>query len=138
MFKVLSKKFLYIYVCLALTSCAPFVPVTNLKEVPSEKLAQANKVRIYMLDSNKEIPEGEELGQIEAYSCKNMAFDPPPSKGNALMQLRLKALDLGANAITDVTFDHQGTDAWGTNCWESIEVSGMALKTSQSHSKKLK
>lgn len=124
---------------LVLCSCGPFVPVTNLKDVPQEQLNQASKVKVYMLDGNNEAPSGEVIGQVEAYSCKNMAFDPPPSKGNALMQLRLKALQMGANAVTDVTFDQSGTDAWGTNCWQSIQASGMALKTKQNlNSKKAK
>ena len=42
--------------------------------------------------------------------------------------LRLKALDLGADGIIDITFDTRGTDTWGTNCWESVQASGIAVK----------
>jgi uncharacterized protein YbjQ (UPF0145 family) len=39
------------------------------------------------------------LGDITAYSCKSMMWDKPASKGDALTQLRLKALDMGANGV---------------------------------------
>jgi uncharacterized protein YbjQ (UPF0145 family) len=45
-----------------------------------------------------------------------------------LTQLKLKALDLGADGIIDITFDTRGTDTWGTNCWESVQASGVAVK----------
>ena len=68
------------------------------------------------------------LIEIKAYSCKLLLSDPPASKGDALKQLRLKALEMGANGIVDVTFDSRGTDAFGTNCWESVQVTGVAVK----------
>lgn len=64
---------------------------------------------------------------LHATSCKNKLWDPPPTKGNALQQLRLKALSLGANAIVNVHFDTQGTDALGTNCWKSVTATGDAV-----------
>lgn len=67
------------------------------------------------------------LQSISAFSCKNQAYDPPPTKGDALSQLRLKAARLGANAIVNVYFDTDGTDAWGTNCWKSVTASGDAV-----------
>ena len=51
----------------------------------------------------------------------------PASKGNALTQLKVRAVELGANGVIDITFDYSGTDAWGTNCWESIQASGTAV-----------
>jgi hypothetical protein len=70
----------------------------------------------------------EYLGPLEAYSCKNLIFDPPASKGDALQQLRVKAAQMEADAIIDVNFDQQGTDTWGTNCWETVQASGMAVR----------
>jgi hypothetical protein len=35
---------------------------------------------------------------------------------------------MNADAIIDVNFDQRGTDAWGTNCWETVQASGMAVR----------
>ena len=60
-----------------------------------------------------------------------MMTDPPASKGDALLQLRLRASELGADTILDITFDTRGTDPFGTNCWESVQASGMAIISEQ-------
>ena len=123
------KNFIIVLTILALTGCATFVPVTDVSKIPKETLQKAYKIKTYTAGSDINYPEIKEyLGDITAYSCKHLMTDPPASKGNALTQLRLKALELGANGIIDVTFDSRGTDAWGTNCWESVQASGVAVR----------
>ena len=123
------KKLLAILVLgLLLTSCGPRVNVIKLSDLDSDVLTKASKVRIFKLDSNQPTPEIEKyLGEITAYSCKHLMTDPPASKGNALTQLKVRAVELGANGVIDITFDYSGTDTWGTNCWESIQASGTAV-----------
>lgn len=112
-----------------ISGCATFVPVTDVSKVSKDQLRQASQIRIFTLESSTAYPEiAESLGDITAYSCKHLLTDPPASKGDALTQLKLKALEMGANGIIDVTFDRRGTDAWGTNCWESVQVSGVAVR----------
>ena len=124
------RKFLVIFVLgMILSGCAPFVPVIDVSKVPRPELQQAYKIKTFTTGSDVSYPEiAEYLGDITAYSCKNLLTDPPASKGDALTQLRLKALRKGADGIIDVTFDSRGTDAWGTNCWESVQASGIAVK----------
>lgn len=123
------KKYLIFLLIASLSGCATFVPVTDLSKVPKETLQSAYKIKTYTAGSDVNYPEIQEfLGDITAYSCKHLMTDPPASKGNALTQLRLKALELEANGIIDVTFDSRGTDAWGTNCWESVQASGIAVR----------
>ncbi len=118
-----------VLISVALTGCGTFVPVQNVSETPQEKLQEAYKIKIFTTGSDKSNPKiSEYLGDITAYSCKHMTWDPPASKGNALTQLKLKALDMGADGIIDVTFDSRGADAFGTNCWESVQASGVAVK----------
>tara|TARA_B100000959_G_C14641851_1_gene484605 strand:- start:140 stop:529 length:390 start_codon:yes stop_codon:yes gene_type:complete len=123
------KKLLWIVVLgLLLSGCGPKVKVIKLSDVSPDILTKATKVRIFKLDSNQPTPEIEKyLGEITAYSCKHQAWDPPASKGNALTQLKVQAVELGATGVIDITFDYSGTDAWGTNCWESIQASGTAV-----------
>ena len=123
------KKLLGIVVLgLLLSSCGPRVKVTKLSDISPDILTKATKVQIFRLDNAQPKPEIEKhLGEITAYSCKHMIWDPPASKGNALTQLKVRAVELGANGVIDITFDYSGTDAWGTNCWESIQASGTAV-----------
>ncbi|MDC0452133.1 YbjQ family protein [Candidatus Pelagibacter sp.] len=47
--------------------------------------------------------------------------------GDALKQLKIKAVRAGANGVIDITFDSRGTDTFRTNCWESVQASGTAV-----------
>lgn len=127
--KKLKSILLGLLVISFLSGCATFVPVTDVSKVPKDQLRQASQIRIFMLENSSAYPEiPESLGDVTAYSCKHLLTDPPASKGDALTQLKLKALEMGANGIIDVTFDRRGTDAWGTNCWESVQASGVAVR----------
>ncbi len=118
-----------VIIAFAIGGCGTFVPVTDITKVPKDTLQQAYRIKTYTAGSNVNYPDIDEyLGSITAYSCKHLMWDPPASKGDALTQLKLKAQELGANGIIDVTFDSRGTDAWGTNCWESVQASGVAVK----------
>ena len=124
------KKILNLTVlCLFLTGCfTPRVKVVNLSDLSPEVLTKASKVQVFKLDNPTPKPDIEKyVGEITAYSCKHLMTDPPASKGNALTQLKVQAVEEGANGIIDITFDSRGTDTWGTNCWESVQASGTAV-----------
>ena len=109
--------------------CAPFVPVTDISKVLASDKSEALNIRVFMLESSASYPPiSSVLGGVTAYSCKFLSTHPPASKGDALMRLRLEALKLHADAIIDVTFDTRGADPWGTNCWESVQATGQAVK----------
>jgi uncharacterized protein YbjQ (UPF0145 family) len=57
--------------------------------------------------------------------------DPPATQGDAMQQLQLRALELKANAVVNVTFDTRGTDTFGTNCWQTVTASGFAATLPQ-------
>jgi uncharacterized protein YbjQ (UPF0145 family) len=54
--------------------------------------------------------------------------DPPATQGDALQQLQVRVMRLGGNAVGNVTFDTRGTDTLGTNCWQTVTASGLALR----------
>lgn len=109
--------------------CAPFVPVVDVKTIPQETLQAAYRVRTFTPENSPNYPPvSEYIGTLTAHSCKFLLTDPPPSKGDALLQLRIAAVEKKADALLDVTFDSQGADGWGTNCWESVQASGIAVK----------
>lgn len=68
------------------------------------------------------------LGSVTAYSCKHLLWDPPATRSDATNQLKLKAYRMGADAVVEVTFAERGTDAFGTNCWETVQASGRAVR----------
>ena len=125
-----ASKFAAVALLALAGGCAPFVEQIDLTKVaPAEREASIN-VRIY----NEGTPPpkiAKSVGDVEAYSCKHLLTDPPASRGNALQQLRLKAYRLGADAVIDVVFDTRGTDAYGTNCWETVHAAGVAVVTQQ-------
>lgn len=117
-----------ILISIILSGCGTFVPVKDVSKISPEIKQKAYQVQIFTVDGKSHPKVKTYLGDIVAYSCKHLMWDAPASKGNALLQLRLKALDIKASAIIDVTFDSRGTDAFGTNCWESVQASGVAVK----------
>lgn len=115
-------------ICVSITACVkPLVPVTDVASVsPSDRTVAAN-VQVFV--TGQPSPKVEKVvSPLTAYSCKNLLWDPPASRGNALEQLQLKAAQAGANALINVTFDVRGEDTWGTNCWESVQASGTAVR----------
>jgi hypothetical protein len=99
-------------------------------EVNVSKLApdeQKSALAIRVFDQSMQPPPVKEIkGEIQAVSCQNKMWDPPATKGNALSQLRVKALRLGATAVTGVTYTERGT-SYKPNCWQSVIVSGTAV-----------
>ena len=110
----------------ALSGCASFVPVVDMKKVdPAERQASLS-VRIF--DQSKSPPKVEKMiGDVDAWSCKFNITDKPASIGNALAQLRLKAYRMGANAVINVVYEEAGTDPFGTNCYNTIHAQGVAV-----------
>lgn len=120
----------------SLAGCGPNAQLgfIDINKVPSDEMKRSYQVEVY--EGSTKHPEViAHLSNLQATSCKNMTWDPPATKGNALQQLRLKAVQAGANGLINVYFDKQGTDTWGTNCWESVTATGDAVTLSSSKTK---
>ena len=125
-----TKAFLPISTFVALTACAPFVDVLDVKQITPEERATAMNVAIMPVG----VPRPDKMtfvGPVEATSCKHVLTDPPASSANATEQLKIKAERMGANAVIDYACDRSGTDAYGTNCWNSVTCGGTAVKVSR-------
>ena len=105
-----------------------FVPITNVANVSANKLRAAQQIVLYNVE-DRNYPEVEKsLGRIEGYSVKHLLWEPSPSQENALIQLKLKALDLGAHGIISISFSRIGLpEASLIGCYESIKVTGEAV-----------
>lgn len=104
----------------------PQMDVIKVAELDAATVSQAQRVQVLSAGYQPAMVRST-LGMVNATSCKNKTWDPPPTRGDATMQLRVKAAAKGANAIANITYDEQGTDAWGTNCWSSITASADAV-----------
>ncbi len=104
----------------------PQMDVIKVAELDAATVSQAQRVQVLPAGYQPSVVRST-LGMVNATSCKNKTWDPPPTRGDATMQLRVKAAAKGANAIANITYDEQGTDAWGTNCWSSITASADAV-----------
>lgn len=114
-----------------LVACAARVPLVDLSAVDPDDFARATRLAVFTVDGPRPPTIGHVIGPITAYSCKHLVTDPPASRGDALQRLRIEAARRGADGITDVTFDTRGADAWGTNCWETVQASGTAVQFSK-------
>jgi len=98
----------------------------TVSKLPVSEQRAALAVRVF--DQTMQPPPALEIiGEVQAVSCQNKMWDAPATKGDALSQLRVKALRLGANAVTSVTYSERGT-SYKPNCWQSVIVSGTAVK----------
>ena len=108
-----------------LASCGPAgsLGVVDVATLPPETATQANNVQI--LDAVP--PRATLVGLVTATSCKNLMWQPEATQGDALAQLKVKAVNLGANAISGVSYSPDGTSLV-TNCWSSVTATGTAVK----------
>jgi hypothetical protein len=100
---------------------------------PTNRVAEVDASQAIQLNQSVEVLQGappaaaRSLGSIEATSCKNKAWDPAPTKENAILQLRSFAREKGANAIGDVFCDPPMDTNLGKNCWSSIRCTATAF-----------
>ena len=98
----------------------------NVSKLPEDEQRAALAIKVF--DQSTGSPQYSEIvDEVQAISCQNKVWDPPATKADALRQLRVKALRLGANAIIGVTYTESGT-SYKPNCWESVTVSGTAVR----------
>lgn len=123
-----NRKIVVLLSLLILTACGPrpWAQGINMSHVPPDETQAALAVRVF--DQTLPPPTPSKIiGEVRATSCKNKLWDAPATRGDALAQLRLKALRMGGNAVVAVTYDERGKDALGTNCWESVTATGTAV-----------
>jgi hypothetical protein len=61
----------------------------------------------------------DKLGIVEGLSCAGAGGDLSHSEQTAVEQVKIKAVKLGANAITTPVCQHKSRVDWGNNCFGS-------------------
>jgi S1-C subfamily serine protease len=110
-----------------LTGCVgPLVPVIAIDENAAGVVrSEVRTITMAELDTI----EHERLGPVEATSCKNKTWDPQPTPSNATDQLRIRAQNLGANALAGLSCGAKQGTSMVTNCWSSITCYALAVRT---------
>jgi hypothetical protein len=115
-------------ILIGLIGCAPKAPlVTDMTAISPTDLTAAASVKVFTTEQPP--PKAERtIAPVTAYSCKNSTTGAPPSKGDALLQLQLRAVQSGANGLINVTFDSAVHGDSGPDCWQTVQASGIAVR----------
>lgn len=120
------KHIVTIFAALSIVGCIGPNPSRDMADVgsmPVQIVRQAWAVQV-----TDALPIGATtLGPVEGTSCKNTAWDPPPSEIKALEQLQIKAVEAGATGLTEVLYVKREF-SMVTNCWATITASAMAYR----------
>lgn len=111
----------------ALAGCRAFVPVVDIKALPSETQEAVRALPIYN-DVQLARVDFRILGIVEGISCKHWMWDPPATREGALEQTKYYAYQLGADGLASVEFGGKEATSVHTNCWEVIRCSAGAIK----------
>lgn len=100
-----------------LSACSSFVEIRDTAKLSQDEIQSINELPIY---DQRDVQRGtyKNLGDIEGYSCKNKFWDKPATKSAAMKQLKLKAAEVGGNAIILDSCYGEGT-TYSKNCWEA-------------------
>jgi hypothetical protein len=112
----------------AIYGCGPQIAV--LKVDPSTALEARNAVKIYTIRQLAE-KKYEDLGPIEATSCKSLMWDPVPTREDAVNQLRVRTVKLGGNGLLNLMCDAREGTSVSKNCWSSITCAASAIQVAE-------
>jgi uncharacterized protein YbjQ (UPF0145 family) len=102
-------------------------PDTVIKDLPADKRQAMSAVRI-LNQAQLQGAKFDVLTIVEGTSCRHWMTDPPASRTSAIEQLKLKASEAGANAISNIQCDGREPTNYTMNCWESMTCAAEAIK----------
>ena len=114
------------------SGCGPFVQVVKVNEPTANKLR--SKIKVYS-QADLDAIKYETIQPLQATSCKNQLWDPPPSQEDAIDQLRFKTQALGGNAIINILCESVEGTSIAKNCWSSVTCYATAIKITSKISK---
>jgi len=110
-----------VIVCLLLSGCTGLGQIESVSDLSMEQLRQFHNIRFY--DNDKGL-NYKSLGQIKGISCLGVSANA--KEEDAMMQLKIKAIKVNANAILYPTCSHNASVDWSNNCGESWVCVGEA------------
>lgn len=114
-----------IIVCLILSGCAGLGQIERVSDLSTDQLRQVHNIKLPENDTGLKYKS---LGQIKGISCKGSKNSGDAKEEAAIMQLKIKAVKINANAILYSTCSHDASVDWSNNCWESWVCVGEAAR----------
>lgn len=105
----------------ALTACSSMPGAYESNDLSHlslrDKRTAENQIQVFSVAPEK----GQAMGKISSKRCQVTVFSEAPEHATLLMDMKAEAYRLGANAISDVSFDQKGAISEG--CWNLFTVS---------------
>lgn len=118
---------LALIICLTTAGCmGPFVNIIEVNKTTAEK------VKLYT-DKKVLLQKGIiVIGTIEATSCQHLLWHAEASNENCINQLKMKAFNVGANALVLGTAqkgvaNFLPSKGINRNCWTTVDCSAVAI-----------
>lgn len=111
-------------VVISLAGCASNPSISSLTSAERQRVAEMVVVRAGA------IPRGsyQIVGTVEGIACKrNLYASGSPSMDEAKQGVRIRAAQLGADAVTNMVCEDKREVDWGRNCWQTVVCVGDAI-----------
>lgn len=126
--RIMSKRLIiflnFLTILIVLAGCASNPPISSLTSQERERVSN-----IVFIESG-EIPSDsyKVLGSVRGLACKrNLYASGSPSVEEARQGVKIRAAQLGANAVLNVLCEENQKVDWVRNCWQSIVCVGDAI-----------
>lgn len=107
----------FVSVLVLVTACASNPSVSSLSSLEREKVASLVVVPAGAIPRESY----KVLGSVEGLACKrNLYSSGAPSIEEAQQGVRIRAAQLGADAVTNLLCEKNHKVDWGRNCWQSV------------------
>jgi hypothetical protein len=129
MTKSLWQAFLLLLITAAWAGCVPLGGAAGTQTSRGNQAPVSNNSAVQLpiysvgdLDQANYI----KVARLGAWSCSALPFGPPPAASAVIAELKTKALQMGADGLTDVTCGHQGPA--GTRCSSPTSCIATAIR----------
>ena len=114
--------------CAVLVGCSlPKIGVEHLDEIPMEKITEIDAVPEIAPNAPGAVPY-EFVTDVVGISCRRASRAMPPSWEDAVRRAKYRAMQAGANAVTNLSCDLPRKRTLDTMCLESIRCTARAIR----------
>ena len=124
MIKKVINFIIFLPILIVMTGCASNPPISSLTSQERERVSN-----IVFLESGQ-IPKDsyKVLGSVEGLACKrNLYASGAPAVEEARQGVKIRAAQLGANAVINLLCEENQKVDWVRNCWQSVVCVGDAI-----------
>ena len=117
-----------------LSGCASNIPVVDFYKASSETLRQYRHIEV-LTEATAPSSSLVDLGEVEGIYCKKQyrqaSVGDPDAELQAIDQVRLKAAELGADAIAAPSCEMQSSNDFANNCFGTVICRAVAYRQAE-------